>query len=84
MPRTRSFGRNLAIAAFKVLDNVSLTAAHYGRALELVPDDAKLLDESDQLAKGTELTPRYVWHGSGLDATLCQDDMTSPLNWWYC
>ncbi|MGV8968588.1 MAG: DUF5107 domain-containing protein [Cellulomonas sp.] len=43
--------RNLAVAAFNVLDDAALAAAHYRRALELAPHDARLVYESDQLDK---------------------------------
>jgi len=45
--------RNLAIAAFNVLGDAGLASAHYERAIELAPNDARLLYESDQLAKRT-------------------------------
>jgi len=49
--------RNLAVAAFNALDDPYLAAAHYAHALKLAPDDARLLYESDQLAKRTGAAP---------------------------
>ena len=49
--------RNLAVAAFNVRGDADLAAEHYRRALALAPDDARLLYESDQLAKRTGADP---------------------------
>jgi len=49
--------RNLAVAAYNVLGDADLARARYERALELEPNDARLLYESDQLAKRTGTAP---------------------------
>ena len=70
--------RNLAVAAFNVLDDADLAGAHYERALELAPHDARLLYESDQLAKrtGTSSAIRLKRLQGQPDVVSLRDDLT--------
>ncbi|RYV50898.1 DUF5107 domain-containing protein [Pengzhenrongella frigida] len=70
--------RNLAVAAFNVLDDAELAAAHYQRAFDLAPDDARLLYESDQLAKrtGSSSAARLARLQSHPAAVAQRDDLT--------
>jgi len=73
--------RNLAVAAFNALDDPYLAAAHYAHALELAPDDARLLYESDQLAKRTGAAPaaRLARLQAQPDVVSRRDDLTIEL-----
>ena len=49
--------RNLAVASHNVADDPAAADAHYRRARELAPADARLLYEHDQLCKRTGASP---------------------------
>ena len=70
--------RNLAVAAFNVRGDADLAETRYARALKLAPLDARLLYESDQLAKRTGKDPAARLQRLQAEAELVsrRDDLT--------
>lgn len=70
--------RNLAVAAFNGADDPRAAAAHYARARELAPGDARLLYELDQLGKRAGRTPaeRLATLEPHRDLVAERDDLT--------
>ncbi len=77
-PRQVLVHRNLAIAAFTLDQDSAKAAAHYDAALQIEPTDAKLVYESDQLAKRTGTSPKQRAARLARDETLLakRDDLT--------
>lgn len=70
--------RNAALAAYNIRHDDDRAWALYGRAVELAPDDARLLYEQDQLAErlGRPGAERLSRLRSVVTAVLTRDDLT--------
>ena len=73
--------RNLALAAFNVQGDSDVAAVRYARALEASGPDARLVYESDQLAKrtGVSADARLARLLTMLDIVARRDDLTIEL-----
>jgi len=73
--------RNLGVAAVNVLGDDGLAAERYARARRLAPDDARLLYESDQLARrrGAPAQQRLAELSAHADLVERRDDLSVEL-----
>ncbi|MDQ4055252.1 MAG: DUF5107 domain-containing protein [Actinomycetota bacterium] len=73
--------RNLGVAAYNVDGAPELAAQHYARALQVAPDDARLLFEADQLdgRRGIDVAVRLGALLSRPDLVAGRDDLTLQL-----
>ncbi|WP_315093284.1 DUF5107 domain-containing protein [uncultured Cellulomonas sp.] len=73
--------RNLAVAAFNVLEDPDVARQHYGRALAIAPGDPRLVYERDQLAKRSGSTPaeRLAVLEAEPAAVAARDDLSVEL-----
>ncbi|MDO5661552.1 MAG: DUF5107 domain-containing protein [Brachybacterium sp.] len=71
--------RNLALGAMNVQDDSDQADAHYGRARDLAPHDAKLLAELDLLSarRGCSVAERVEMLEADLDLVGERDDLTA-------
>lgn len=73
--------RNLAVASHNIADDADAADAHYRRARELAPDDAKLLYEHDQLRRrrGASAAERLAALEGEPTLVAGRDDLTVEL-----
>lgn len=73
--------RNLAVASHNIADDVEMAMAHYARARELAPQDARLLYETDQLRKrrGVDPAERLVALEQERSLAVQRDDLTTEF-----
>ena len=73
--------RNLAVAAFNVLDDVEQAQAHYDKARAAAPGDARLVYELDQLAKrsGASAEERLAALQCDPTAVATRDDLSIEM-----